>query len=592
MKLRCAVYIRVSTVQQEEKGFSLDWQRKNLLEIAKTKGWSVAKNDFYDEGSQSGETIIERPQFQKLLENIKKQKYDIVLVSELERLSRAQYSKDWGIIGDTFRTHHVKVATPYQIFDINEVEDDFMFSLFGLLSKREKQKLLLRCQRGREEAKLKGRFLGGFVPLGYKYDRETRALKKDSVFSDLPQLIFDLRGHKELSYRRIARHLRKNFPVTVRNGNWTEKTVARILRNPTYIGKRWVSIQGTPKLVSFVSEPLIDEKLFWKVQELEEKRRIHPVPYRKYPAALLSGGGLSMCGYCGRSMVTENKTRRGSSERYYRCNARWSGYECNKSKRIKAERIEPVILQLINHIINLPDVVKNIYQNLHNALNADLDESNQRLKSQDHKLKDLTTRKKNLISQVEEGNLKGAIVAERFLEIETLEKACLSEKEELLKTLKAHSKRFISYEEYSDLHRRFLESFFDLSDEEKRKIIEFHIKKVEWFNEDFRVTLPEHLRFEGCEGNALSLKYLVFKRGELKRLVKMGDGVTGNTLDSGSSNQGSIPCPPATQKISILRRKVQNHFALNALSNGSTRGSGPRNLGSNPGPPAIATHVE
>jgi len=37
---------------------------------------------------------------------------------------------------------------------------------------------------------------------------------------------------------------------------------------------------------------------------------------------------------------------------------------------------------------------------------------------------------------------------------------------------------------------------------------------------------------------------------------------------------------------------VQNHFALNALSNGSTRGSGPRNLGSNPGPPAIATHVE
>ena len=146
MTLRCALYIRVSTTRQEEKGFSLDWQRKNLPEIAKTKKWKAGRNDIYDEGSQSEETIVERPQFQKLLDNAGKGKYDIVLVSELERLSRAQYSKDWGVIGDTFRSHNVKVATPYQTFNINEVEDDFMFSLFGLLSKREKQKLLLRCQ--------------------------------------------------------------------------------------------------------------------------------------------------------------------------------------------------------------------------------------------------------------------------------------------------------------------------------------------------------------------------------------------------------------------------------------------------------------
>ncbi len=132
------------------------------------------KNDLYDEGSRSGETIVERPQFQKLLENVGKGKYDIALVSELERLSRAQYSKDWGVIGDTFRSNNVKVATPYQIFDINEVEDDFMFSLFGLLSKREKQKLLLRCQRGREEAKLKGKFFGQY---GYREQGEARLVR-------------------------------------------------------------------------------------------------------------------------------------------------------------------------------------------------------------------------------------------------------------------------------------------------------------------------------------------------------------------------------------------------------------------------------
>lgn len=587
MKLRCALYIRVSTVQQEEKGFSLDWQRKHLVEIAKTKGWKLGFSDIYDEGSQSGETIIERPKFQQLLNNINKQRYDVVLVSELERLSRAQYSKDWGIIGDTFRTHHVKVATPYQIFDINEVEDDFMFSLFGLLSKREKQKLLLRCQRGREEAKLKGKFLGGFVPLGYKYDRETRTLKKDPVYSELPQFIFDLRGNKGWSYRQITKHLRQNFPVTIRNGNWTERTISRLLKNPSYIGKRWTSIQGVQQLVPFVSERLVDEKLFWKVQELEEKRKIHPQPYRKYSRSLLSGGNLSVCGYCGRSMVVENKIRRGYFESYYRCNARWNGYECNESKRIRAERIEPIILRLIERIVNMPDVVKAIYQNLHNALNHDLDESNQKLKDLDHRLAEIGKRKRNLITQVEEGNLKGAIVAERLLELETAEKKCLAEKGLLLNVLKTHSNRFISFEEYSTLHKRFLESFFDLSDEEKRKIVEFHIKKIEWYKHSFKVELPDYLKLDGLKANKFSVKYIVFKRGELKKFFLMGDGVTGNTPGSGPGNQGSNPCPPANPKISLVRERAKKEFALNALSNGSTPGSGPGNLGSNPSLPVL-----
>lgn len=50
----------------------------------------------------------------------------------------------------------------------------------------------------------------------------------------------------------------------------------------------------------------------------------------------------------------------------------------------------------------------------------------------------------------------------------------------------------MSFEEYSDLHKRLLESFMELSDEEKRKIVEFHIKKIEWYKNGFRVTFPEY----------------------------------------------------------------------------------------------------
>ncbi len=158
-------------------------------------------------------------------------------------------------------------------------------------------------------------------------------------------------------------------------------------------------------------------------------------------------------------MVTENKARRGWFESYYRCNARGSGRICKKSRRIRAERIEPLVLRLMDHIMNLPDIVKTIYQNLSDALNSDMDENGERLKGLDRQLKDLEARKKNLISQVEEGNLKGAIIAERLHAIEMQQKNLFEEKELILKTLKVHSKKFMSFEEYSGLHKRFLQSF-------------------------------------------------------------------------------------------------------------------------------------
>ena len=109
--------------------------------------------------------------------------------------------------------------------------------------------------------------------------------------------------------------------------------------------------------------------------------------------------------------------------------------------------------------MNLPDIVKTIYQNLSDALNSDMDENGERLKGLDRQFKDLEARKKNLISQVEERNLKGAIIAERLHAIEMQQKNLFEEKELILKTLKVHSKKFMSFEEYSGLHKRFLQSF-------------------------------------------------------------------------------------------------------------------------------------
>ena len=142
--MNCAIYIRVSTEKQREK-FSLPSQLKILTEYAKFKAWDYI---IYDEGAGSGETLENRPQMLKLLDDARENKFNVCLVIELERLSRDEDLFDWLTIKKVFRDNGIKIATPNQTYDLTDDEDDFLSDLFGALAQRETKKLV------REKVKL------------------------------------------------------------------------------------------------------------------------------------------------------------------------------------------------------------------------------------------------------------------------------------------------------------------------------------------------------------------------------------------------------------------------------------------------------
>ncbi len=123
-------------------------QRKLLTDLAAKRGWDAI---LYDEGGVSAETIGSRPVMKRLLDDVADGRIDLVAVVEMERLCRASDLRDWATISTTFR------------------EPD----LRGILSKREKQKLLEHTHRGLEQARDAGRFIGGQPMLGYRYDHAT-----------------------------------------------------------------------------------------------------------------------------------------------------------------------------------------------------------------------------------------------------------------------------------------------------------------------------------------------------------------------------------------------------------------------------------
>src|SRR3954469_13296315 len=85
--MRAGIYYRVSSEEQVD-GFSLDAQRRILLDFCQTKGWDVADEYAYEGISSRGDQIEKRPQFKRLLEDAEAGALDVVVVHKLDRFSR------------------------------------------------------------------------------------------------------------------------------------------------------------------------------------------------------------------------------------------------------------------------------------------------------------------------------------------------------------------------------------------------------------------------------------------------------------------------------------------------------------------------
>ena len=85
--MRAAAYIRVSDVSQIE-GHSLDAQERLFIELCKNRGWEPVR--IYREEGKSAhvDAIARRPVFRKLLDDITRHEFDVVVVHTLDRWSR------------------------------------------------------------------------------------------------------------------------------------------------------------------------------------------------------------------------------------------------------------------------------------------------------------------------------------------------------------------------------------------------------------------------------------------------------------------------------------------------------------------------
>ena len=86
---RVGIYNRCSTEEEAQKN-ALAVQAEESREIAKKKGWIIAAQ--YIE-SESGTSVKNRTEYQRLLDDMEKDVFDIVMIKSIDRLMRS--AKDW-----------------------------------------------------------------------------------------------------------------------------------------------------------------------------------------------------------------------------------------------------------------------------------------------------------------------------------------------------------------------------------------------------------------------------------------------------------------------------------------------------------------
>lgn len=188
--VRCAIYTRVSTDQGLDQEFnSLDAQREASEAYIKSQaheGW-VCLKDQYDDGGFSGGSM-ERPALQKLLDDVRNQKLDVIVVYKVDRLTRSL--ADFAKLVELFDAHEVSFVSVTQSFNTTSSMGRLTLNVLLSFAQFEREVTGERIRDKIAASKKKGLWMGGVVPHGYRV-ADRKLIVEPSEAADI-RLIFEL----------------------------------------------------------------------------------------------------------------------------------------------------------------------------------------------------------------------------------------------------------------------------------------------------------------------------------------------------------------------------------------------------------------
>ena len=517
--MRCGLYIRVSTDMQKEKGESLDVQLKRLKAyVDSKKDWIIVET--YKDAGISAKNI-NRPEFNRMLEDIEQDKVDVVLCTKLDRVFRN--TKDFLNTTDDFEKRNIKFVCLEGSIDTSTPTGRVFSTIRAAFAQFERETTADRVRDVMRSRAEEGKWNGGISPLGYY--SANKELKINAEEAKVIRKIYSLYiEHRSIRY--IVHHFNVSGIKTRKGDLWSLTSIRRILTNPFYYGivtysKRSHTYSGElrrnkkPIFSNGKHPPIISKELFYNVQMIvKQQSKEAPKANAKY---LLTG--IVYCGDCGSRMHGMAHRRSRKIHRYYRCSGyRQKGIAKCKGNAIRVDNLEGSIIGDLRDFSINPDRLEDALKNL-TSLNLNSSDSiRERLNSLKNRLIIVHAKRQKIFELYEEGNINKADFLSRKALAE--EEASLVNKEIGALENKAAGTDFYSYNlEYTlGLCKNMKEVYDELDLPDRKELIRSLLSEINIDKHEVEYSIPIQPRFISCSQNSgLFVKSSDTSRGSLRK---------------------------------------------------------------------------
>lgn len=256
-----AIYIRVSTLDQAREGYSLDAQEKTLRKWCADRGYDVY--DLYADRGISGKDIDHRPEMRRLLQDVKQEKFNIILFWALSRFTRS--------VSDLYQTmellqaHDIGMVSYTEAFDTSTPMGRAMIGIVGVFAQLERELTGERVFAAMEERAAQGKRTCNEV-LGYDLDGKD-TFKINPAEAEYVRFCFaEYLKRKNLS--EVAAEAAKRGYKGKRGQKPTAWSVQKIINCPIYCGYN----RFCGQLYKGNHEPIITVDVFNRVSSLLKRQ--------------------------------------------------------------------------------------------------------------------------------------------------------------------------------------------------------------------------------------------------------------------------------------------------------------------------------
>lgn len=368
------LYIRVSTDEQAEKGYSQRDQDERLRKYCLYNNIMVGHVIYEDHSAKS----FNRPEWIKYLIEVKKKshKSTLVLFTKWDRFSRN--AGDAYQMISQLQKNGINPQAIEQPLDMAIPENKLMLAIYLASPEVENDRRALNVFYGMRKAKKEGRMMGtapyGYINRSMEDGKKYVAIKEPEATNLIWAFNEIAKGHTPADHVRVKMNQREGKSLS-------RNTFITAMRNAIYCGKIYIGQhkQEEAHYIQGKHEPLISEALFYKVQDVLDGNKKKERPGGKilcnehFPLR-----GLLTCPRCGGNLTGSGS--KGHSKIYYY-------YHCTKkcSFRYKSDIVNDLFeKELTKFEFNPPlkDILKKLLLDNYKSFTGGIDEKRKSVSKQ------------------------------------------------------------------------------------------------------------------------------------------------------------------------------------------------------------------